>query len=91
MDQNGWGPDFLLGFRSMLRDFAAAFRLRLALRPRIVVATMVTLIAIASGGCGIKGPLKPAPGTTPPPTSTPGTSPPTPTGTSDPGEPESKP
>jgi predicted small lipoprotein YifL len=75
----------------MLRDFTAAFRLRLALGPPIVPTMMVAVIAIALGGCGIKGPLKPAPGTTPPPTSTPGTSPPTPTGTSDPGEPESKP
>jgi len=76
----------------MLRDFAAAFRFHRAMRPPIVAATMVAVIATALGGCGIKGPLKPAPGTTPPPsTSTPGTNLPTPTGTSDPGEPESRP
>lgn len=41
----------MLGFRPMLREFAAAFRSARS------VATVV-LLAVALAGCGIKGPLK---------------------------------
>jgi predicted small lipoprotein YifL len=53
----------VLGFRSMLRDFAMP--IRASRRARIAVVLALTWFAVAATGCGIKGPLRPA---TPPPT-----------------------
>src|SRR5512132_2748727 len=60
----GSGRVSLLGFRSMLRDFTAAARI--AGRPHVVPAIVVAVTVIALAGCGIKGPLRPAPAATPP-------------------------
>jgi len=60
----------VLGFRPMLRDFAAEFRSARS------VATVV-LLAVALAGCGIKGPLK-LPAAQPAPTAPAAENPPAP-------------
>ncbi len=72
----------------MLRDFTAL--VRLAAPTPIIAAMMVAITACALAGCGIKGPLRPAPGTTPA-TPPPATSAPTPSGVTDTEDPERKP
>jgi predicted small lipoprotein YifL len=73
----------------MLLDFTTGAR------SPMVAAMAVALVAAALAGCGIKGPLKPAPWSTPrATTASPGAVPstipalPPPPGGSDPGEPE---
>lgn len=53
----------VLGFRSMLRDFAAT----VCVPPVCVAAALfVASVALAMTGCGIKGPLRLPPPPTPP-------------------------
>lgn len=72
----------------MLRDFAASVRAGRQIRFRI--ATAIALAIVFTAGCGIKGPLKPAPAAIPaaPPASADTASPPAAAPESEPAAPK---